>query len=125
MGGDRYNENDVLQRTELGLGRGTAGVMMRGRAACVMIGAFYAESLFMAKSATPSEQFDSRYSNVAQIPFFVAAYIYAARWEILRVRLFEPRPCHNKRSIVQDWGKMFDSPSSSSVSWSRRQRRFA
>ncbi|MGI6666550.1 MAG: DUF6754 domain-containing protein [Bacillota bacterium] len=111
--GDRYNENDVrfFSEQNWAWASGTAGVMMREKAAaCVMIGAFYAESLFMAEVGNTIGAIQiAGTSNVAQIPFFVAACDYTLLGEeIFAASAYLSRdPVTTSGLIVQDWGKMF------------------
>jgi len=110
---DKYNENDVrfFSEQNWAWASGTAGVMMREKAAAaIMIGAFFAESLFMAEVGNTIGAIQiAGTSNVAQIPFFVAACDYTLlSEEIFAASAYLSQdPVLTAGLIVQDWGKMF------------------
>lgn len=110
---DRYNENDIqfFSEQNWAWASGTAGVIMREKAAAViMIGAFYAESLFMAEVGNTNEAIQiAGTANVAQIPFFVASCDYTLLGEEIYAAsaYLSDDPVIRSGLIVQDWGKMF------------------
>jgi len=110
--GDKYSENDVrfLSEQNWAWAGGTAGIMMREKAAAaILIGAFFAESLFMAEVGNMIGAIQiAGTANVAQIPFFVAACDYTLLGEeIYAASAYLSRdPVTTSGLIVQDWGKM-------------------
>lgn len=110
---DRYSDNDVRFYSEISMGwaSGTIGVMMREKvAANIFIGAFWAESLFMAEAGNMigATQIAGT-ANTHQIPFFVAACDYTLIGEEIYAAsaYLNPDPVTTSGLVVQDWGKVF------------------
>lgn len=110
--GDKYNENDVRFFSEMNWAwaSGTVGVMMREKAAAnIFIGAFWAESLFMAEVGNIIGAIQiAGTANIHQIPFFVAACDYTLLGEEIYAAsaYLSPDPVTTSGLIVQDGGKM-------------------
>lgn len=110
--GDRYNENDVrfINEQNWAWATGVAGIIMREQvAATILIGAFWAESLFIAEvgSSTGAMQIAGS-ASIPQIPFFVASCDYTLIGEEIYAAsaYLNPEPTTTSGLIVQDWGKM-------------------
>lgn len=110
--GDRYQENDVrfINEQNWAWATGVAGIMMREQvAASILIGAFWAESLFIAEvgSSTGAMQIAGS-ASIPQIPFFVASCDYTLIGEEIYAAsaYLNPEPTTTSGLIVQDWGKM-------------------
>ena len=109
---DKYMETDVrfINEQNWAWAAGIAGIMEREKvAANVMIGAFWAEALFIAEAGNRCGIMQiAGTASTNQIPFFVAACdftligqeIYAAS------AYLSPEPSTTGGLIVQDWGKM-------------------
>ncbi len=110
--GDRYLETDVrfISEQNWAWAAGIGGIIMREKvAATILMGAFWAESLFIAEMASGSGAMQIAGSaSLPQIPFFVASCDYTLIGEELYAAsaYLRPDPATVAGIVVQDWGKM-------------------
>lgn len=110
--GDRYTESDVrfINEENWPWAIGIGGIIMREQvAATILIGAFWAESLFIAEIGSSSGAMQIAGSaSIPQIPFFVASCDYTLIGEEIYAAsaYLNPDPITTAGLIVQDWGKM-------------------
>lgn len=109
---DQFNENDIrfLSEDTWAWASGVGGLITREKvAASIMVGAFWAESLFVAEAGNSVHAIQvAGTASTAQLPFFVAACDYTLIGEEIFAAsaYLSDDPKASASLIIQDYGKM-------------------